>query len=73
MFEQLQIINQRPEPFSVYTAAELWTDPHTSQEMLKYHLNKEVALASRTGDTIDRSVAWLQPRFNIDSNTSIAD
>jgi SAM-dependent methyltransferase len=73
MFEQLQIINQRPEPFSVYTAAELWTDPHTSQEMLKYHLNKELALASRTSDTIDRSVVWLQSRFNIDNNTRIAD
>ena len=73
MFEQLQIINQRPEPFSIYTAAELWTDPHTSKEMLKYHLNEELALASRTGNTITSTVAWMQSRFNINSNTTIAD
>ena len=67
------MINQRPEPFSIYTAADLWTDPHTSKEMLKYHLNEELALASRTGNTITSTVAWMQSRFNINSNTTIAD
>ncbi len=73
MFEQLQRINQRPEPFSVYTAEELWNDPYTSQQMLTYHLNEEVALASRTRKTIEGSVAWLQTRFGLNSDTVIAD
>ncbi len=73
MFEQLQIINQRPKPFSIYTAAELWTDPHTAQQMLQYHLNEDLAMASRTRETIDRSMQWLQSRFGIDHNTRIAD
>jgi hypothetical protein len=28
MYELLQDISQRPEPFSRYTAMELWTRPH---------------------------------------------
>ncbi|MDH3998675.1 MAG: class I SAM-dependent methyltransferase [Desulfuromonadales bacterium] len=73
MFEQLRTINQRPQPFSVYSAQELWTDPHVAQQMLKYHLNEQVALASRTKETIEASVAWMQRRFAIDENTAIAD
>ena len=73
MFKQLQFINQRPEPFSVYTAEELWNDPYTSQQMLAYHLNEELALASRTLETIERSAAWLQTRFNLGSASAIAD
>lgn len=73
MFNQLQKINQRPEPFSVYTAEELWTDPYTSQQMLQYHLNEDVELASRSKSTIEKTVAWLQQRFNIGNTTHIAD
>ena len=39
MFEQLVDINARPQPFESYTAKELWTDEHTSEQMLMYHLN----------------------------------
>ena len=73
MFEQLQIINHRPEVFSVYTAEELWTDEYTAQQMLQYHLNEDVALASRTGEMIDKTVNWLQSRFDIGRDTRIAD
>ena len=73
MFEQLQFINQRPEPFSIYTAEELWTEPYTAQQMLSYHLREDVALASRTKETIDKTVLWLQSRFDIGTATSIAD
>ena len=73
MFEQLQIINQRPAPFSVYTVEELWTEPYTSKQMLKYHLNEDLAMASRTRETIESTVAWMQSRFRIGSNTTIAD
>jgi hypothetical protein len=37
MFEFLCEVNRRPEPFSRYTARELWTDPHTSRKMLALH------------------------------------
>ncbi len=37
MFEFLCEVNRRPEPFSQYTARELWTDPHTSRKMLALH------------------------------------
>ena len=66
MFDQLEAIYYRPRPFEFYTADELWTDEHTSAQMLAYHLNEEVDLASRSGAFIDRSVEWLAshlPRF----------
>jgi SAM-dependent methyltransferase len=73
MFKKLQEINQRPAPFSVYTAEELWTDPYTAQQMLQYHLNEELALASRPPDVIERTVAWLQQRFAIGAGKRVAD
>ena len=73
MFEKLKAINSRPEPYEFYTAADLWAHPHTSGQMLAYHLNEAVDAASRSPDFIDRSVAWLVSRFNVDEKTKIAD
>ncbi len=73
MFTKLQNINKRPKPFSINSVAELWTNEHTAQQMLQYHLNEEVAMASRTREVIDSSVAWLQSRFKLGSDTSVAD
>ena len=73
MFENLKQINRRPAPYEFYTADALWTDEHTAGEMLKYHLNEELAMASRTGAFIERSVAWLQARFAIGAATHVAD
>jgi len=53
MFTQLEEINSRPEPFEFYTAADLWTEEHTSEQMLAYHLNTEVDVSSRRGEFID--------------------
>jgi len=39
MFKELKTINNRPKPFEFYTAEALWTDEHTSEQMLQYHLN----------------------------------
>ena len=64
MFEELIDINQRPVCFSVYTAEELWTDPHTAEQMLQYHLDKELPMASRKHEFIDQSAVWI-------ANTSI--
>ena len=73
MFDILENINQRPEPFQFYTAEDLWTDEHTSMKMLEYHLNESVDLSSRNKEFIDRSVKWIVSRFGIDKNTCIAD
>jgi SAM-dependent methyltransferase len=47
MFDFLCQVNRRPEPFSAYTARDLWTDPHTSHKMLAHHLDPTVDAASR--------------------------
>jgi len=73
MFEKLAEINSRPAPFQFYTADELWTDEHTSEQMLKYHLNGDIDVSSRNTQFIDRSVKWMVSNFNIAAGTRIAD
>lgn len=73
MFEELERINERPEPFQFYTASDLWTDEHTSAQMLSCHLNETIDLSSRNAQFIDRSVEWIASRFNIGNDTKIAD
>jgi len=73
MFETLKSINERPKPFEYYTIESLWNDEHTSEQMLKYHLNPEVDLSSRSAGFIDRSVEWIVSRFNVGRMTQIAD
>jgi SAM-dependent methyltransferase len=73
MYKELEQINKRPEPFEYYTAEELWTDEHTSKQMLSYHLNEHVDAASRNKPFIERSVEWIISRFGVDGNTEIAD
>ena len=73
MFEQLEDINNRPEPFECYTAADLWTDNHTSEQMLAYHLNADIDVSSRRVELIDQSVAWIGSHFDVGTGTRIAD
>jgi SAM-dependent methyltransferase len=73
MFKELKEINIRPLPFQFYTADDLWTNEHTSKQMLKYHLNESIDVASRNKRFIERSVDWIVSYFNVDSNTEIAD
>lgn len=73
MFAALKKINTRPAPFETYTAEALWTDPHTSAQMLSYHLNGAINLSSRRADFIDRSVAWMVDHFAIDADTRMLD
>ena len=73
MFNELEKINQRQKPFEVYTAEELWTNEHTAKQMLKYHLNESVDLASKNKNFIEKSVDWIVSRFNVDTNTKVAD
>ena len=73
MFRQLQEINRRPAPFEHYTAADLWTDEHTSAKMLQYHLDGSVDLSSRKTDFLDRSARWIIDRFSLAEGRRVAD
>lgn len=73
MFKELKEINSRPAPFEFYTADELWTNEHTSKQMLKYHLNEAVDVSSRNRNFIERSVEWIVTHFGVDEYTKIAD
>lgn len=73
MFNELEDINSRPKPFEFYTTAELWTDEHTSEQMLQFHLNESIDLSSRNHAFIDRSVEWITSQFNVTADTAIAD
>ncbi len=73
MFKDLEKINERPNPFQFYTASELWTDEHTSKQMLSFHLNEAIDVSSRNAEFINRSVEWIASEFNIGMNTKIAD
>ena len=73
MFEELERINERPEPFQFYTASDLWTDEHTSKQMLSFHLNEAIDVSSRNAESINRSVEWIASEFNIGSDPKIAD
>ncbi len=73
MFEELEKINARPKPFEFYTASDLWTDEHTSEQMLSFHLNEEIDVSSRNAAFIDLSVEWITSHFNVIAGTKIAD
>jgi len=73
MFDDLEKINERPEPFQFYTASDLWTDEHTSAQMLSFHLNEAIDISSRNAEFINRSVEWIASVFNIGKDTRIAD
>ncbi|MCE5263691.1 MAG: methyltransferase domain-containing protein [Deltaproteobacteria bacterium] len=73
MFEELERINERPDPFEFYTAGDLWTDEHTSAQMLSFHLNEAIDVSSRNAEFTSRSVEWISSRFNIGKRTTIAD
>jgi SAM-dependent methyltransferase len=63
VYDLLFELSQRPQPFSRYTAKELWTRPHLAGQMLRYHLSQETELASRPTDTIGRVVGWIDAQI----------
>jgi len=73
MFEELEKINTRPKPFEFYTARDLWTDEHTSEQMLQFHLNENIDVSSRNAEFINRSVEWIASHFQVGAGTKIAD
>jgi len=73
VFDRLKRINTRPECWGQYTAAELWTDEHTSQRMLECHLDESLDLSSRNHAFIARSAEWIAQRFCLGSGKAVAD
>jgi len=73
MFAELEKINIRPKPFQYYTAEELWTDDHTSKQMLEFHLNESIDVSSRNKKFIDKSVEWILSTLSKIKNVSICD
>lgn len=73
MFQKLEKIHSRPQPFEYYTAADLWNDEYTSKQMLKFHLNEEADISSRNTAFIDISVEWITSYFKIGEGIKIAD
>ncbi len=73
LFSALESVIKKPSPFSVYTAKELWTDEHTSEQMLAYHLNSEIDLSSRRTSFIDDSVHWMTECFDLSESSRIID
>lgn len=73
MFNKLNEINKKPEPFEFYTAEDLWTDEHTSKKMLEYHLNESIDASSRNINFINQSVLWIANHFNLNSKSNVLD
>jgi SAM-dependent methyltransferase len=73
MFDELQRINERPAVFSPLTTAALWTDPHTSEQMLRFHLDGSVDVSSRRTEFIDASVAWIAAAFRLTDQSRVLD
>ena len=73
MFEELQRLNSRPKPFEFYTAEALWNDEHISKQMLAYHLNEDVDLASRNRAFVDESAGWIIEHFKLGPGRRVCD
>jgi SAM-dependent methyltransferase len=73
LFSVLESVNEKPRPFSVYTANELWTDKHTSEQMLAFHLNGDVDVSSRRTSFINKSVSWMKEHFELSEDSRVID
>jgi len=71
MFKTLEEINSLPAPFEFYIAADLWTNEHTAQQMLQYHLNDDIEASSRNSAFIEKSCNWIANRFEIEGKKVI--
>ncbi|MBE0586200.1 MAG: methyltransferase domain-containing protein, partial [Desulfofustis sp.] len=69
----LERINARPKPFEFYTACDLWTNEHTSAQVLSFHLDEAIDISSRNTEFINRSVEWITDTFKVGKKTAIAD
>ncbi|EGA68386.1 hypothetical protein VISI1226_08904 [Vibrio sinaloensis DSM 21326] len=73
MFKILNQATTKPALWSEYTAEVLWADPHIATQMLGFHLNPDLALASRTHHFIEDSVKWLHDEFKLNHTSRAID
>jgi len=73
LYEALEHINERPEPYARYTAPQLWDSDDISEMMLRFHLDGSVDLASRRTEFIDASLAWIGERFELGAGSAVVD
>lgn len=73
MFKKIDEASAKPVVWSAYTADVLWTDSHIAKQMLAFHLNPDLSLASRTAEFIDASVDWLVSEFNLSAESKTLD
>lgn len=73
MFKKIDEASAKPAVWSAYTADVLWTDIHVAKQMLAFHLNPDLSLASRTAEFIDASTDWLVSEFNLSTESKIID
>ncbi len=72
MYNLLRDVCDRPDPFSHYTAPELWTRPHLAAQMLAAHLDPDGDRASYRRDSIDQIVAWIDSQICL-ANRTVCD
>lgn len=73
LYDALEHIHTRPQPFSAYTAADLWDDDHISSQMLGFHLDPDCEPASRPHAFIERSADWIARTFDLAAGARVAD
>jgi SAM-dependent methyltransferase len=73
LFRELQRINERPEVFSCLTTQALWTDPHISEQMLRFHLDGTIDLSSRRTESIETATQWMKTTFGLDHGARVLD
>ena len=72
IISQLVELQQKPAPFTPGEPL-FWDDPHISGQMLEMHLNPNIEAASRSSETIDRSVKWLIENLALKAGDSVLD
>lgn len=65
MYELFRSFTTRPDPFSVYTAIDLWTHSHVAQQMLHAHLDPNSDLASRSKPKILAAIDWIDQQVEL--------
>ena len=72
ILSQLIKLQQKPSPFTPGEPL-FWNDPHISTQMLKAHLDPKIEAASRTPETIDRSVQWIMDTIALKADDNVLD
>jgi 2-polyprenyl-3-methyl-5-hydroxy-6-metoxy-1,4-benzoquinol methylase len=73
MFHELERINERPAVFSQQTVADLWTDPHISEGMLRFHLDGSVDVSSHRTELVEAAVSWIREAFQLKEGSRVLD